>query len=748
MGADDSQPAKTVDSADAHRSGLESPDPLAGNPGAPAFGTPVTTASGATLTLGDPVISRVALALMDMNAAQGGAASHWGGPAGMAEIMSAIHGLMFSSADWRQAYNFANDAGHTENGVYALRANYGFAGLDFETLKGFRSLGSKLSGHGERHLFPEGVMISNGPLGSSLPICQGLAMADRVAAVDRVTICVVSDGAAMEGEAKEAMAAIPGLAGKGKLAPMVMVISDNDTKLSGRISEQSYPMTPTFAALDDLGWRVIRVTQGNDLQAVFTAVEEAVAASREDPTRPVAVWCQTLKGFGVKSTETSSSGGHGYPLKKGTEIRAFVEEIWTNAGRDLADLPARLATWIDEIEAEHERQETAKEAKEAKQAKAGGQGGGQQRMSIQAGQEGMSAVSPTMHIPDGAVGGYPFHPESKHPKAVGGKPPTGKVQAGFPKAMIQAAGEGLPVVSVSADLPGSTGIQPFHTEYPQFSFDVGVSESNMVSAGVGLSKHGYIPVVDTFAQFGVTKGLLPLFMGMLSDAPVIACYTHVGFQDAADGASHQALMYLAMTAAVPHVLQYVPCSAEEAEWALYTAIGNFARERREGGHPHGVLLFCGRENFPLSLKPHDAAYEWGKAMTMVDSTAPKRPSVVISATGSMVYHAMHAARHLIVDGIGAIVLNNATPNHPDIEGHRAALAVCDGRLITVEEHQLVGGAGSLLKAALSDAGVSFTPRSLGVDDDVGRSAYTAAELYDHYGFGQAAIIEAAKSLVG
>ena len=164
--------------------------------------------------------------------------------------------------------------------LYALRANHGFDGMTFDSLKGFRSIASKLTGHGESHLNPEGVLLSNGPLGSALPQAQGLAMADRLTGNDRVTVVVVSDGASMEGEAREAFAAIPGLAAKGRLNPFVMAISDNDTKLSGRITKDSFSMQPTFEALDDLGWDVRKVADGHDLQAVYLAVEKAVADAK------------------------------------------------------------------------------------------------------------------------------------------------------------------------------------------------------------------------------------------------------------------------------------------------------------------------------------------------------------------------------------------------------------------------------------------------------------------------------------
>ena len=269
----------------------------------------------------------------------------------------------------------------------------------------------------------------------------------------------------------------------------------------------------------------------------------------------------------------------------------------------------------------------------------------------------------------------------------------------------------------------------------------------MCSTAVGFSKLGFIPVVDTFVQFGATKGLLPITMGILSQAPVIAVFSHTGFQDAADGASHQGLYYLAATGAVPHLVQYCPASAEEAEWAMGQAISRFADARKAGHHPDAVLFFCGRENFPVSLKPAGVEYGWCKAMTVADTTVGKAKSVVISANGSLVTHAIKAAEKLAAEGIGALVLNNATPNRPDIAAHQAALAKTGGKLVTVEDHQAVGGAGAMLLAALGEVGALPTRiKVLGVKGDFGQSAYTADELYNKHGFGVAGISAAAKAI--
>jgi transketolase len=448
-------------------------------------------------------------------------------------------------------------------------------------------------------------------------------------------------------------------------------------------------MQPYFSSLAAQGWTVVSIANGNDLQQTFTGIESAIAKAKADRTKPVVVWAKTVKGYGVASTVKSASGGHGYPLSKGDQVRAFTVEVYGKP------LDGEFDAWCTDIE-------TAWAAKQAK-----------------------AAAAPA-----------PATPAVK----------KDKIQAGFPKAMIAAAEKGLPVVSISADLQGSTGVAPFRQKFPQFSLEVGIAEANMVSTAAGFSKMGYIPVVDTFVQFGVTKGALPICMANLSQSPVIAVFSHTGFQDAADGASHQGLMYLAMSGAIPHVRQYCPASAEEAEWAMGEAIQHFVDSRKAGKSPDTILFFCGRENFPVSLKAEGMRYGWGRAMTVADTTKDKKVSVVISANGSLVAHAMKAADKLAADGIGAIVLNNATPNNPDFQAHQAALARCNNRLVTVEDHQAVGGAGSMLVNVLVQAAVPIKVKVLGVHGEFGQSAYTADELYNKHGIGVDGIIAAVKAL--
>ena len=657
----------------------------------PQYATQVNNAAGQEVVLGCPKATRGLVALMDVHAVNGGAACHWGGPAAFAEMLSAVHSIMYSVKDrhWFEAFNFVNDAGHAENGIYALQANYGFAGLTFEDLRGFRSIQSKLTGHGESHLNPEGVLLSNGPLGSSLPQAQGLAIADRVAKNDRTTICIVSDGASMEGEAKESFAAIPGLAAKGRVNPFVMIISDNDTKLSGRITKDSFSMQPTFAAMDSLGWKVIRVPQGHDLQEVYLAIEKGIAEANANANQPVCLIIKTIKGYGVKSTMENSAGGHGFPLANGEKIIEFVDEIFEGK------TPEMFKAWSISLRQDWENAESAKKAKAA------------------------------------AAVGSTSAPVIK----------KDKVQAGLAKGAIRAATDGLPVFSVSSDVQGSTGISPFQKTFPERFIEVGIAESNMISTGAGLAKVGFIPIVDTFGQFGVTKGNLPLTMAALSQSGVVAMFSHVGFQDAADGASHQATTYFAALSSIPHTTVLAPSCSDEAESLMYQALHQYAEARRTGHEPENYIFFVGRENYPLSWV-EGATYPWGKAQVIQQGA-----DVVLVGCGPLLSKAIEAGKKLAAQGIQATVINAPFVNKVDVETIGAAVRAASGRLVTIEDHQIVGGMGAQLSHALSRAGIAHRITSLGINGEFGQSAYLADELYQKHGMTADKMVEAALALL-
>lgn len=637
----------------------------------PLYAVKVANTQGEMLSLADPRATRALVALMNQHAVIGGAASHWGGPSAFAEIMSAAHAIMFKDKKepWHLKYNFVNDAGHAENGIYALRANYGMDALNFEHLKKFRSIESKLTGHGEAHLNPEGVLISNGPLGSGLPQAQGLAMADKLLGNNRLTVVTLSDGGAMEGEAKESFAAIPGLAQKNKLNPFVIIISDNNTKLSGRIDKDSFSMNPTFESLEVLGFKVIKEEQGHNLPVVLHTLEKAFELASNNHQKPVAVWFKTVKGKGVKLTEDMNSGGHGYPLGAyDPKLIPFLQEIYKD------ECPQEFLNWAQSI-----------------------------------------------------LNSKPTEAQKTHA-------PKEKVQKGVAKALIECADQGYPVLSVSADLAGSTGVSDFQKKYPQRTFDLGVAESNMVNSAIGLSVGGFIPVVDTFAQFGISKGNLPLIMAALSQGPVIGIFSHTGFQDAADGASHQATTYFSALGAIPHT-QIINLSCSGQAMALVKkGIEIFANDRQQNKVPDNLIYFLGREDYPQNYGTE--LFEWQKAQVLSQGQ-----DLLLVGTGPTVSLCLMAQQQLLTQGYNVTVVDHPFVNSPDAQHFSQLLKQNKSRILTVEDHQIKGGMGQFLFHALIQSGTSFQGFSLGIQGHFGQSSYTSAQLYKRQGFDSNAIVQ-------
>ncbi len=640
----------------------------------PEYRLTIPSQNGKEYFVADPRVLRSLIALMDMSAVIGGAASHFGGPSALAEINGALHAYVYSQTDFDEKFQLINDAGHCENGLYALKALYETAGLTIKSLNGFRSFESPLTGHGEHHVFPEGVYLSNGPLGSSLAQAQGLAVGDRLNKNNRITVTTISDGACMEGEAKEALASIPGLAGKSLMNPFVLIISDNNTKLSGRIDEDSFSMEPTFESLENLGWKLIKNIDGHHLETCLNTFSQVF--QNIDPKQPVALHFKTKKGKGIEKLEKAASGGHGFPLKDPKDLDAFLNEIWTGS-----EIPEELTKWKLELQ------------------------------------------SPKTKKPA-------FHFKSEKLKFINNLKHQ-KIQVGVDAALKNQKNAGAPIISVTSDLPGSTGVAGFRKAFPESCIDVGVAESNMVSLAAGLSKEGFIPVVDTFAQFGVTKGALPLYMASLSAAPMICIFSHTGFQDAADGASHQALGYFSAVAPIPNTQVFNLSSSSEAQFVLENIIDEFQEMKSQGKTPLTSILFLGRENFPSQLQV-SPKFRYKQEHFLVESQSPK---ATVVASGSLALQAVRAADILSQKNIEIDVIHPSClkPYSPDLT--LKSLKKSNGVLISMEDHQEVGGFGGYLVNQIlkEDAKLVQKYHNLSVQSRFGRSAYTAQELYESHG---------------
>ena len=195
-------------------------------------------------------------------------------------------------------------------------------------------------------------------------------------------------------------------------------------------------------------------------------------------------------------------------------------------------------------------------------------------------------------------------------------------------------------------------------------------------------------------------------MAALSQGPVIAMFSHVGFQDAADGASHQATTYLAAVGAIPHTTVIVPSCPDEAEEFMYQAIKRFEADRAAGKDGESYIFFVGRENYPLSWVD-SPVYEWGKAQVLREGS-----DVVLVGSGVLLNRVIEAGEQLVSDGVNATVINNPFVNQVDLDTIGAAVNAAGGRLVTIEDHQVKGGMGAQVSHALSNAGIAHRIKTM------------------------------------
>ena len=227
----------------------------------------------------------------------------------------------------------------------------------------------------------------------------------------------------------------------------------------------------------------------------------------------------------------------------------------------------------------------------------------------------------------------------------------------------------------------------------------------------GFSNNGFIPIIDTFAQFGVTKGNLPLIMANINQTPIIGVFSHTGFQDAADGASHQSTTYISAVASIPNTKVFNFSCSDQAYEVMTKEIKEFHQKKMEGQTPESLIFFLGRENFQSSYPELDNQ---------------ERSNTLLIATGSLVPQALKAQSILKDEGVIVEVLDHFKISPIDTSAVRERL---NGKrlVITVEDHQTTGGAGSILATRL---GSEFNFKHLGVEGVFGRSAYKADQLYN------------------
>lgn len=302
---------------------------------------------------------------------------------------------------------------------------------------------------------------------------------------------------------------------------------------------------------------------------------------------------------------------------------------------------------------------------------------------------------------------------------------------GFGLGAIEAGKNDPNVVVLCADLKESTRAEWFEKEFPDRFIEVGVAEQNMVTVAAGMAAVGKRPFAASYAAFSPGRNYEQIRTTIaLNNQPVVVCGMHAGVSVGPDGATHQMLEDIGLMRMLPNMHVIVPGDAEEARKAVVYA----ARA------PHPTYIRFGRSSTPLFTTP-ETPFVAGKALSLWEGEKPK---VALMSTGALSYEAVLAARMLHSEGIEVSVLHVSSVKPLDTDAVLAA-AKRAGRVITVEEHQVMGGFGSAIAECLSER-YPVPIRRLGLQDEFGQSG-EPMELLAHYGLTARGISEAVRSLL-
>ena len=286
------------------------------------------------------------------------------------------------------------------------------------------------------------------------------------------------------------------------------------------------------------------------------------------------------------------------------------------------------------------------------------------------------------------------------------------------------------LVVLDADLAAATKTGIFKKAYPDRHIDCGIAECNMVGIAAGLAAAGKVPFVSSFAMFAAGRAFEQVRNSVgYPKLNVKIGATHAGISVGEDGATHQCCEDLALMRTIPGMVVMNPSDDVEAKAAVKAALD----------HEGPVYIRFGRLAVPVINDKPDYKFEIGKGVVLREGK-----DVTLVATGLEVAETMEAAEKLAADGIDAKVINIHTIKPLDEELILAA-AKETGKVVTIEEHSVIGGLGSAVCDCLSEK--APTPvLKIGVNDTFGESG-PALELIKKYGLDAESIYNKVKDFV-
>ncbi len=295
------------------------------------------------------------------------------------------------------------------------------------------------------------------------------------------------------------------------------------------------------------------------------------------------------------------------------------------------------------------------------------------------------------------------------------------IRQGFGEGLLAAGIDNENIVALCADLTESTKMNLFAEKFPERFVEIGVAEQNLVTVASGMAAMGKVPFVSSYAMFSPGRNWEQIRTTIAyNDRPVKIAGSHAGISVGPDGGTHQAIEDMAIMRVMPNMVVLSPCDAVEAKKATIAC--------SKTKEPTYIRL--AREKTPI-ITTIDTPFEIGKAQ-IVFTPEIGLAQVGIIATGALLHKALVTAKNLEQKGIKIKVMNMATIKPLDGDAV-IALAKETKAIVTVEEHQIIGGLGSAVAECLG-ANYPVPIEYVGVKNKFGQSG-TPEELIEHYEMG-------------
>lgn len=298
----------------------------------------------------------------------------------------------------------------------------------------------------------------------------------------------------------------------------------------------------------------------------------------------------------------------------------------------------------------------------------------------------------------------------------------------YGEALAKLGAENDKIVVLDADLSHSTMTCKFAEKFPDRFFNAGIAEANMVSMSAGISTTGLIPFCSSFAIFGSGRAYEQIRNSVAhAHFNVKIATSHAGITLGEDGGSHQAFEDLALMRVIPDMTVIVPCDANETERAV----------RAAAAMDGPVYLRLAR--LPSPVFEQDMPFEIGKANVLRSGK-----DLAVFTCGLMVSKVLEAAEQLAAEGIDIAVINIHTIKPLDTECVLHWANQC-GKVMTVEEHSIIGGLGDAVASTLLGKG-NFAFDKVGINDRFGQSG-TPDALLEEYGLSTGCIAQRIRNMV-